>query len=439
MSQAEVIRIQLKEWSSRSAAQGRDPALVGVHLEDEASRAQAAGLTKERKLLIRDLSCGLEVAATSYVGRICLGNVQITVEPKVGGDLLLKLFRYAYGLRHLNLLSRATYITGGGLFVELLVAQLQAEVRELLGRGLHRRYEARHEVMMRPRGRLDMKDLVARCGRMDQGLRYLHHPRIEDTTINRVILGGLNLAGHLTADTTLRVACSRLTAQLKLSVKQVPLTASLLKKAKQQMNRLVAAYRPAFAIVEILLAGRAISMDEASSSDRALPGLLYDMNRFFQALLDRFLKENLDERLTVLSELRLRGMLAYTPGKNPLNRRAPTPRPDFAIMEKGRVAALLDAKYRDLWTTSLPREMLYQLSLYALSQPGASVASILYPTVAPHATEQQIEINETVGGRQRARIVLHPVNLPRLAELLDEEVSSRQERYRFAQEMLPAG
>ena len=238
-----ITQIRLKEWESRSASKPEYPELRGVHLEDEASQAMADRLTRSRTLVIRDLACGLEIAATSYVGRVRLGNIEITVEPKVGGDLLLRLFRYAYGLRDLQRLPPASYATGGSLFVELLVSQLHAEARELLARGLHRRYEPRQQKMLSPRGRIDMQALAAHSGRVDEGLLCRHHPRTEDTVINRVLLGGLKLARTLTSDASLRSACNRLISMLEVSVTPTPLGFALLQQANRQMSRLVRAYR----------------------------------------------------------------------------------------------------------------------------------------------------------------------------------------------------
>jgi 5-methylcytosine-specific restriction enzyme subunit McrC len=84
-----------------------------------------------------------------------------------------------------------------------------------------------------------------------------------------------------------------------------------------------------------------------------------------------------------------------------------------------RIAAILDAKYRDLWEKALPREMLYQLSLYAL---GRSVhrrkAVILYPSLTSAAREQAILIREPVNGLAEAEVILRPVTLLLMEQLL---------------------
>ena len=54
-----------------------------------------------------------------------------------------------------------------------------------------------------------------------------------------------------------------------------------------------------------------------------LPGFLFDMNRFFQALLARYLSDNLTGYV-VRPEHRLKGTFAYVPGWNPRRSQAPT-------------------------------------------------------------------------------------------------------------------
>ena len=160
-----------------------------------------------------------------------------------------------------------------------------------------------------------------------------------------------------------------------------------------------------------------------------LPGFLFDMNRFFQDALERFLREWL-EGATVLPQYRLRDVFKYDPRFNPRRRQSPTPKPDYVLSKQGRVVTIADAKYRDLWEQSLPPAMLYQLSVYALSQGDCRTATILYATTTSDAREARIAIRDPIHGGTRAYVVLRPVCLPELAQLVGQPRTTTHDRRR---------
>jgi len=423
--QATTRSVALTEWDRRG------PKGLPVSLDGPEARTVGEELTRSGRLVVRELARGLEISSTSWVGRVRLGTLEITIAPKVGGQTLLRLLRYAYGLRDLSLLERADYAMVDSLLVDLLVAQLHAEVREIVARGLTRRYLPVRETLQSPRGRIDMLCLARRGGRVDRGLPCVHHPRLEDNVLNQTLLAGLRLAARAAVDMELGAACRRLASVLEIQISTVELTTSLLLTARRELNRLVHAYEPALTLIELLYQASGLSLED---QERAMPlsGFLFDMNRFFQTLLSRFLRENLTA-WEVRDEYRISDMMRYVPGKNPLRRRSPRPRPDFAVLKQGTVRALLDAKYRDLWAHSLPREMLYQLAIYALSQRQGAMATILYPTDAHRPREQQVELSDPIGGYGRGYVVLRPVQLDVLDLLVrDESPKGRRRRAEHA-------
>ncbi|WP_437589069.1 McrC family protein [Sorangium sp. So ce1000] len=419
-----LLEIRLREWSTIEPGSAGSEPLAGRRLDGPDSRRLAEELRQARLLDIEELASGLRVRSFSHVGRVRVGDIVVTIEPKLEPGALLDLFRYAYGLRNLRLFAPSPSDASGRLLQDLLVTQLLAEMNELLERGLARRYVERTERLSAPRGRLDFLAL-ARTGTPRVDLMCSHHPRSADHLLNRVLGAGVALAAKIAEDAALRLSLRRLQARLGVEIAPVALSRGILAEARRGMNRLVSAYEPALRLTELLYAGCSASLD-ADDSVR-VPGFLFDMNRFFQALVSRWLRDHLDD-FVVRDERALRGMMRYAPGKNPRQRRAPTPRPDFLVLRGTKPLVLLDAKYRDLWSHDLPREMLYQLGMYALSHVGEGTAAIIYPTAASGALESVIEIHEAAGGTTAGYVALRPMVLPRLVELLADDRSGAARR-----------
>jgi 5-methylcytosine-specific restriction enzyme subunit McrC len=434
-----TVHVRLREWKSWAPQRGWEG--WDVFLGDGSPAQETARqLTHEGRLSVVETRHGLEVAATSFVGRIRLGDATISVRPKLHGLPLWNLMRYAFDLRALHSYDDAAYEAEPEAFQDVVIARLVDEATQLIARGLHRTYRARHEALSSPRGRIDFVAL-ARQTTQTATLPCRFHERTEDCLVNQVLRAGLALGARLATDAELSVSCRRLEAQLGETVGPVDPDRATFTRLAAEQSRLTRAYVPALELVHLLADSSGVGLDGGEEAT-ALPGFLFDMNHFFQRLLSRFLHDALPG-YAVTDEERLYGMMRYAPAHNPRNKRSPEPRPDFVVRRGGRVVAMLDAKYRDLWEHDLPREMLYQLAIYALSRevPGAAASTatsvILYPTLAAAAREARIEIRDPVRGRERAIVVLRPVDMNELSRLvaLPPTAASADAQRRFALRM----
>jgi 5-methylcytosine-specific restriction enzyme subunit McrC len=259
--------------------------------------------------------------------------------------------------------------------------------------------------------------MASRTGWNRLSIPCREYPRSTDNILNRVLRGGAGLAASVAQD---RVLVRDLRGELRFLedvAGHAELTADLMVQADRSVTRLTAAYRPALRLIELLRTACWPSL-EGDGAVR-LPGFLFDMNHFFQALVSRFLHDHLDG-LEVTDERSLVGFMRYLPGHNPQRHKHPMPRPDFTVTNGREVVTFLDAKYRDLWEQNLPREMLYQLAVYALSRRSGGNAAIIYPAHAGVGREAIIEIADPESGEAQGRITLRPFDLVQARNVIVE-------------------
>jgi 5-methylcytosine-specific restriction enzyme subunit McrC len=409
------LTMNIREWEEVLPQKGNP--LYHRFIEDEASKHTINVLNEKGILSILELKDGLKITSNSYVGKIKIGDLQINIHPKIEGMPLYRLLKYAYGLRDLNIFDEAIHDINFSPFHDLLIYQLYAEVEDLVYRGLNKKYKKTEEDLEAPRGRIDIKKLATRSTASSATLPCSYFERSEDNEFNRVLLAGLYLALGLTEDLSLRIRLHRLCKSMEESVSRIELNRGILLKTLKSIDRLSKRYRSALELINILFESQGIRLEDGSMYIK-LNGFFFDINMFFQSLLSKLMKENL-EGYTVRDEYTLHELFAYTPGFNPERRYAPKPRPDFAVMKGSKVICLLDAKYRDLWETKLPGEMLYQLSIYAVSGIGNSTAKILYPSMSSQAKLQKIDIKNPATGNKYAEVMLQPVWLTQVAQLIN--------------------
>jgi 5-methylcytosine-specific restriction enzyme subunit McrC len=407
-----------------------------VNRTDPNARRLAAQLTASGRIEVLELAQGLQLRANSFVGRFTLGALTVTVHPKIADAPFLNLLRYAYTLRNLELHEPVAAAAARWSFQDLLVHQLVAETMEMLARGIHREYTRSFNELASPRGRIVFNRVVGTLAAGRPTLPCIYYPRSEDIVLNQVVLAGLEFAARLAADDELQVRVRSLISLLSSRVRTRRLDTTFLRLAWRQIDRRTAAYRSPLTIISLLVEHYGLSLDSPITG-LLLRGFLFDMNRFFQALISRFLHEYLEE-YAIQDQHRLRGLFSYDVARNPRGKKAPIQKPDFVIMHNGKIAAMLDAKYRELWETPLPREMLYQVGLYALAQDNARrQAIIVYPTLSSAAVDQAIVIHGPLTGGIRGEVILRPLNLLQLDDLLrDKTRNADLRKHSFAHKLV---
>lgn len=419
--------IELVEWEEGNPNQ--IPELAGICIDGGKDvQKMIDDLNETGKLEIYQLTNGLRIRAKQFVGRIKIGNFQITIRPKISNLSLLRLMRYAYNFRDLKPDFSASYNTESDTFHDILIWQLLKEADELIARGLHRKYVRRDEELSIPKGRINIQTIATKAGIVNSRLPCTYYPRLEDCLVNQILLSGLQFGTALTGDIDIRSRLRRLSMLLNDKVSSVKLDRHVFRKLHREKDRLIAAYEPAIKIIEILSCNEGISFDNGKTTFN-LKGFLFDMNLFFQAILAKFLSENLQDYI-VDKQRELKGMIAYLPKYNPQKLKAIEPKPDFIINKNSKVVSILDAKYKDIWNQELPPSMLYQLAIYALSRGIDKSSIIIYPTTAADAKEERIEIR--VSGAGSLLVILRPLDLNKFEELISNSSKSR-ERRKYAQ------
>jgi len=408
------LSIELTEWDQ--VGPGRDIRLKGLSLGDS-RQAHLLAESLHGRVNVREGLDGLEICTTSFVGYVDVGPLRIAIKPKLPTMPLSQLLSYAYGLRDITTIYRSRSPTTRDGLHDILIELLAEEVEELLHRGLWRRYVPSSDRLESPRGQILIDEIIYRGGVREARLPCRYFDLRKNWHLNQLLRSGLLLAAQLTEDRELHRRVQQLSSMFGEVQTLAHLNKDDIDRAEHDLTRQTDAAKPALTLIRLLRDSQGIDFATAGPSAQ-IPGFLFDMNAFFQRLLSRFLRDNVTT-LRIEDEVPIRGLFAYPGDANPKHRRAPAPRPDFALYSATGLVGFLDAKYRDIWDCGFPPEWLYQLSIYALASPSA-VSILLYASMSEDACDERVEIRQPIswGSKTPASVIMRAVSLTRLAALL---------------------
>lgn len=415
-----MILVELTEWDKVDQSSNR--ALGDRSVIDAVLNSPITDSIRDR-IGISHRGVGLEIASSSYVGRVDIGPLRIAIRPKLPMMPLARLLRYAYGLRDLETIEETSSpLVVAGLH-DLIIGMLIREVEELLQRGPVRQYVPLSNKLDSPRGRILTEQLVRQGGLKEARLPCRYFERHTNWPLNQVVIAGLNLAAQMAEDRDMRRHLFRLAGEFG-DVYPLKLSYAILGRTERSLNRLTVAYTSAIAIIRLLYDMLGLEF-EGDEHRQPIPGFLFDMNMFFQKLISRFFHEHL-HGLRVVDERAIRTIFSYDPNANPRRRVAPKPRPDFALFSGNSLKGFLDAKYRDVWSVGSPADWLYQLSIYSLASP-AGVSVLLYASMADQAKDEQINVRAPLDHEvnRGSSVIFRPVPLMRMSKLLERRAGIR--------------
>jgi 5-methylcytosine-specific restriction enzyme subunit McrC len=288
-----------------------------------------------------------DVAASSKIGVASVGDIQVTVQPKV--DISRLVFLMGYALQPSFWRDHDVQLDPDA---DLLTAVADAYARlavKALEQGLLHGYRTTDDTLPVLRGRLREGDQISRRLGIMNPLEVRYDEFTEDIAENQLLLAAairlLRLPG-------ISASSRKALLRLRLQLSDVTLLVGGVQLPSWIPSRLNTRYQPALPFAEMILAGNSF---EQRVGDLTVRGFVFDMWRIFE-----------DFVCVALSEaLRPFGGTSSMQHRMHLDEaRDVAMRPDFTLSREGRVVLVADAKYKAERPQGFPQADLYQLLAY---------------------------------------------------------------------------
>ncbi|HEX6077828.1 MAG TPA: restriction endonuclease [Micromonosporaceae bacterium] len=290
------------------------------------------------------------VRAGHMVGAARIGDVEVRIAPKVPVDRLLFLMGYA---RHPDRWREdRVNLSEHPELVPALAGAFWRQTERALRGGLLHGYRERDDTSVVLRGRLRETDQLGRWYGMPQPLEIRHDEFTVDIPENRILLTALGLLLRTPGVdratlAVLRQQAHRLASVTPLRRGEPPPT--------WQPSRINARYQPSLRLAELVLAGSSV---ESGFGGVTVNGFLLDMAVVFEDFVSAALRRSLQTRYG--------GRVTFQPPEHLDIADRISLRPDILWRRAGRVAAVVDAKYKAYTPAQDAYQMLAYCTVYGL-------------------------------------------------------------------------
>ncbi len=338
----------------------RDRNVIANEINDDSNRISMVWLPDGR----------VKLKATEHVGILTLpSGLTIEIKPKVPETSLLEMLQYSQGIRA-DTIAEETRITAGREFIRALATLFEAELSDVLQRGLAKEYRERSDTEEHVRGRLDVHRQLQRQGPQPTQFECTYDELTTDTVLNQSLLYATTVLLRLLEDGRVSAALQRQRQTLQRQVTFRPVRTAELEHI--ELSRLANHYEDIFRLTKLILQG--VYVENLQTGERASFSLLVNMNDIFEGVV-----EHAFEDLFAGSSMRVQGQYSSTDlveeGYRPIRIR-----PDIVVKDGTDVVFVGDAKWKE--DESNDREPsnddIYQLISYQVAHdvPGA----LFYPS-----------------------------------------------------------
>ena len=296
----------------------------------------------------------------STIGALEIGNLSVSILPKLDISRVLFLASYALGAFKLREMERFNFEDAPSL-IEALALALATAARRAFASGLLHGYRTEEEALHTVRGRVRIAEQIRRRFSVLLPLEVRYDEFTDDITANRLVKAAATRLGRM------RVRSPRSRSGLRWVSARLE-NVSLVEFPKNAVpevtfDRLNGHYREVVALARLIL--RHTSFETGRGGNRAA-GFLMDMNEVFQDFVTQALRESLGVADRAFrSDNHIPHVTLDEAGRVSL-------RPDLSWWDGSTCTFVGDAKYKQIKDANVPNADLYQLLAYttALNLPG---------------------------------------------------------------------